>query len=206
LDDTPRVATEAELEKILGKGNIDNAKLYCITKIRDLKTTAECYGLGIWPKGTEPYGTDKGNSKINMAMIRSERQCYDKLYPEEMFDRTVDVMDENYIDTPQDSVIQGEVNTISDDEPPEMLAEIMEEQEQEKQKGYVDLQGLEDTLVSLKDKKIKSWSNTNTLTYLIETYHLQDKSPKTPSEAAELLTSEQACEFALKLQGILESA
>lgn len=215
LDDTPRVATDAELEKILGKENIDRSKLYCITKIRDLKTQAECYGIGSWPKGTEPYGTDKGNTKNNMAMIRSERQCYDKLYPEEMFDRSVDVIDESFIEVPSKSIIEEKpapAEPSSDEAVPPMFADIYPEKEEsadinfDEPKGFVDLDWLVKTLAILKEKKVRSWNNIRTLEYLVKTYHLENKNPRTPSEAARYLTETQAGEFVKYLNSILESA
>ncbi|GAJ14038.1 unnamed protein product, partial [marine sediment metagenome] len=92
LDLTPRIMTEEEQQKILG--TIDESKVWAITKIKDMATGAEAPGYGSWPKDESPYGADKGNTKLNMACIRSERQALDRQYPGEM--PGVEVIDERY--------------------------------------------------------------------------------------------------------------
>lgn len=92
LDDTPRVMTEEEQKRIFG--DVDNFKLWAITKLKDSKGN-EAPGYGCWPKGEDPYGTDKGNTKANMAMIRSERNALDRLFAGEM-PQGVEVIDEEY--------------------------------------------------------------------------------------------------------------
>lgn len=82
IDDTPRVMTPKEQEAIFGEVYTD--KVMVITKVRDPATGAEAPGYGAWPKSSEPYGTEKGNSKFNMAAIRSESQALDRLRPGEM--------------------------------------------------------------------------------------------------------------------------
>lgn len=82
VGDTPRVMTEAEQKAIFGEVYED--KIMVITKVKDPATGAEAPGYGAWPKNSEPYGTDKGNSKFNMAAIRSESQALDRLRPGEM--------------------------------------------------------------------------------------------------------------------------
>lgn len=82
VDNTPRVMTEAEQKGIFGE--VYGDKVMVITKVKDPATGAEAPGYGAWPKNTEPYGTEKGNSKFNMAAIRSESQALDRLRPGEM--------------------------------------------------------------------------------------------------------------------------
>jgi len=105
IDDTPRIMTEAE--EIRRYGEADKTKLRGITKLKDMQTGAEASGYGEWPRNSEPYGTDKGNSKANMVFIRSERQALDKLYPADMPSSEIPVVDENYIN--------GKYRVLSDD-------------------------------------------------------------------------------------------
>jgi len=92
LDDTPRIMTDEEQKRIFGE--VDNSRIWAITKLRDSKGN-EAAGYGSWPKGEEPYGTEKGNTKANMAFIRSERNALDRLFPGEM-PQGVEVIDEEY--------------------------------------------------------------------------------------------------------------
>lgn len=95
LDMSPRIMTDKEQIKTWGK--VDNANVCFITYLKDAQSGASAYGFGKWPKNEEPYGTDKGNSKENMAGIRSESQALDRLRPGEM-PTGVAVMDEQYLD------------------------------------------------------------------------------------------------------------
>ena len=95
LDMTPRRMTEEEQTKI--NGEVDDTKIWAITKLKDMETRAEAIGVGSWPIDEVPYGTEKGNTKLNMACIRSEREGIDRLYPAEM-PQGVEVMEEKYID------------------------------------------------------------------------------------------------------------
>jgi len=94
VDNTPRLMTQEEQKTILGEVEAD--KLWVITKLKDPQTGAEAVGYGFWPKGDKPYGTEKGNTKFNMAAIRSESQALDRLRPGEM-PMGVEVIDEQYI-------------------------------------------------------------------------------------------------------------
>lgn len=94
LDMTPRRMTDAEQEKVLGE--VDVSRIWAITKIKDMATGAEVMGVGSWPRDEVPYGAEKGNTKLNMACVRSERQALDRQYPAEM-PQGVEVIDEKYI-------------------------------------------------------------------------------------------------------------
>lgn len=94
LDLTPRRMTEQEQEKVLGE--VDDSRIWAITMIKDMDTSAEVMGVGSWPKDEVPYGVEKGNTKLNMACIRSERQALDRQYPGEM-PQGVEVIDEEYL-------------------------------------------------------------------------------------------------------------
>lgn len=104
LDLTPRRMNDQEQEKILGE--VDDSKIWAITKLKDMKTGAEVMGIGSWPKDETPYGADKGNTKLNMACVRSERQALDRQYPGEM-PQGVEVIDEQYTE-----IIEGEGKTL----------------------------------------------------------------------------------------------
>jgi len=93
LDETPRVMTEEEQKLIFGE--VDPTNLCAITKLRDLKGN-EAQGYGSWPKDEEPYGVEKGNTKANMAFIRSESNALDRLFPGEM-PPVVEAAPEEYI-------------------------------------------------------------------------------------------------------------
>jgi len=117
LDLTPRVATKEETEKILGE-NADPNRIYFITKIKDLDTNAEVYGIGTWLKKDTAYGADKGNTPSNMASVRSERQAINRLYPSEMPAGDIEVMDERFIDA--DYTVTEEPPEDEQEKPPEL--------------------------------------------------------------------------------------
>jgi len=93
LDNTPRVMNEEEQKLIFGE--VDPTNLCAITKLRDSKGN-EAQGYGSWPKDEEPYGVEKGNTKANMAFIRSESNALDRLFPGEM-PPVVEAAPEEYI-------------------------------------------------------------------------------------------------------------
>lgn len=95
LDMSPRLMTPDEQIKVWGE--VDKAHLCYLTHLRDMKTGAEVYGYGKWPRDTQPKGTSKGNSQANMASIRSESQAIDRLRPAEM-PSGFTVTDEDYVD------------------------------------------------------------------------------------------------------------
>jgi hypothetical protein len=90
--DGPRVMTEAEQTTIFGQPDPD--KIWAITRIRDAKNN-EYPGYGFWPRSSGVYGEDKGNSPLNMAFIRSERNALDKMAPGEL--PNAEVSDESFI-------------------------------------------------------------------------------------------------------------
>ncbi len=123
LEDTPRVMTKEEQERIFGIHEPE--KLWVITKLRD-GLGNEASGYGWYAKNASPYGSDKGNTAFNMASYRSERQAIDRLCPDTL-PPDIDVMDEAFIETPSGLVdtetgelVEGQVveQTIGDGEPP----------------------------------------------------------------------------------------
>lgn len=115
VDNTPRVMSEEEQRRIFGEVSRD--KLMVITKVKDPATGAESPGYGSWPKDSEPYGTEKGNSKFNMAAIRSESQALDRLRPGEM-PVGVEVVPEELAE----GVVEGEY-TVKEEPPPEPVSQ-----------------------------------------------------------------------------------
>ena len=95
-DDTPRLMTQEEQKKIFGE--IDTQNIVAITKLRT-KDGLEAPGYGRWPKDKQPKGTEKGNTKANMAFIRSERNAFGRLSPDAL-PPGVDIVDEAYTELP----------------------------------------------------------------------------------------------------------
>ncbi len=91
--DTPRLMSDDEQVKAFGE--IDANLMRAVTILKDAKTGASARGYGSWKRDVDPKGIDKGNSKANMAMIRSERQALDRLYPADL-PCNVEVIDEQY--------------------------------------------------------------------------------------------------------------
>ncbi len=97
IDDTPRAMTNAEQIKIFGE--VVSDKICAITKLQYGNVIAN--GYGTWPRNKQPYGVEKGNSAINMAMIRSERQALHRLPNKAQLPPSdIEVMDGAYLDTP----------------------------------------------------------------------------------------------------------
>ncbi len=79
LDDTPRAATEEEIIKQYGKDSEEaRDNIISVTKLEGVGGN-KAIGFGLYPKSESPYGMDKGNTRRNMANIRSERQGMDRL-------------------------------------------------------------------------------------------------------------------------------
>lgn len=91
--DGPRLMGNKEQVRIFGE--VDDSRLWAITIVQD-EAGNRAIGYGNWPRGEEPYGTDKGNTKANMAFIRSERNALDRLRPGEM-PSGLDVVDPSYL-------------------------------------------------------------------------------------------------------------
>ncbi|GAJ09628.1 unnamed protein product, partial [marine sediment metagenome] len=100
LDISPRAASEEEIVKQYGQ-NSEEARnnLISICKLKGEKGN-EAVGFGLWPKDDTPHGTNKGNTKRNMANIRSERQAVDRLPGEAIPLRELEVIDEAYTEVP----------------------------------------------------------------------------------------------------------
>lgn len=147
VDDTPRIMSPEEQKKIFGK--VDEQNIVTITKLRT-KDGLEAQGYGKYPRtGGYLMGEDKGNSRENMAFIRSERNAFGRLFPDaEDRLKGVEVADEAYMETPSGKVdtstgelVEGEYYEAQEEAPqtePETAAAA--EPEMEKQEPGPTLQ------------------------------------------------------------------
>ena len=124
LDDTPRAATHEEIVKQYGQGSEEERdNIISICKLKGEQGN-EATGFGLWPKNKEPYGGDKGNTKRNMANIRSERPTYNRLPgaalpPLEVIDEAyAEVPDIGKVDKKTGEVIEGEYKEVKEAPPP----------------------------------------------------------------------------------------
>ena len=140
LDDTPRAATEAEIVVQFGKDS-DEAKsnIISVTKLQGEGGNL-AIGFGLYSKDENPYGMDKGNTKRNMANIRSERQAMDRLPGKSL--PQVEVIDEAYAEVPDvegkvdratGEIIEGKATVIEEEAEtlPDELTEAEPEQTEE---------------------------------------------------------------------------
>lgn len=121
IDRSPRAATSEEIIKQYGKGSEeerDNLISICILKGQQGN---EAMGFGLWPKDKEPYGMDKGNTKRNMANIRSERQAIDRLPGEKL--PPLEAIDEAYAELPDVGKVDIKTGEIIDSEAIELETE-----------------------------------------------------------------------------------
>ena len=91
--DGPRRMTEGEQKDILGE--VDHQNIWAITVV-GTPDGSRAPGYGSWPRNRQPYGTEKGNTQLNMAMLRSERNALSRLVPGEM-PQDVEVYEEAYL-------------------------------------------------------------------------------------------------------------
>jgi hypothetical protein len=126
LDDTPRFMTVEEQVKIFGKEDREN--ICAITRLKDNKGNTSI-GTGKWPHGTSAYGSDKGNTPLNMAMIRSERQALDRLFPDSL-PESQDVVDERYQELPTETKTERVVDIETGDIIDQVEGEFQEVKEQ----------------------------------------------------------------------------
>lgn len=76
--DGPRPLSAQEMEDM---GEDPKAKIGVIC-VLETPGGGQFPGFGFWPKGTEPYGSDKGNTKFTMAAYRAERQALKRIVPD----------------------------------------------------------------------------------------------------------------------------
>lgn len=97
MDNTPRIMTEDEQMLIFGE--IDKQNIVALTRLKT-RSGEEAPGYGRWPRDKAPYGMDHGNTKANMAFIRSERNAFGRLFPDSI-PPEVEIIDETYADLPK---------------------------------------------------------------------------------------------------------
>ena len=133
-DDTPRMMSEDEQMKIFGKVDKDN--IVAITRLRT-RDGLEANGYGKWPTAKNVLGSDKGNTKENMAFIRSERNAFSRLFPDANTPKaSIEVVDERYMPTPS-GIVDTETGELQEPQEPQEpidaeFEEITPEQEEPK--------------------------------------------------------------------------
>ncbi len=134
IDNTPRVMTEQEQKDIFGE--VQEGKIQAITKLRT-KGGLKAQGYGHYMLKDSPYGMDKGNTKANMAFIRSERQAFSRLFPDAI-PQELEVVDEAYVEgvgkvnEKTGEIIEGEAKEIITVQPEQSEAIPQPEPEPEK--------------------------------------------------------------------------
>jgi len=183
IDDTPRLMTDDEQKRIFGE--VDSKNIVAITKLRT-KDGLEAPGYGRWPKDKAPYGTDKGNTKANMAFIRSERNAFGRLSPDAL-PPGVEIVDEAYAQVPDigkvgavtGEIVAGEVIEINepspqvDSEPTEVIkSEAIEPTEGKAlfPDSIIDMEWLNESLVTLRKKDEKTWGEESLLSFMRLSY------------------------------------
>jgi len=207
LDLTPRRMTEEEQKKI--NGEVDDTKIWALTHLKDVETGAEAFGAGFWPLGEEVHGENKGNTPLNMAKIRSERQALNRLYPAEM-PIGVEMMDEKYIDADFSLIdegggkigatrreVRGKKATVSP--PPNVESQKIgvPAAELEGEGFRIDLSWLGESLNALK------WTNDTAKTFLASQYKVSPQG--TLEDVIKRLTREQAEDFVKEINKKLEN-
>lgn len=131
--DGPRLMTEEEQNTI--RGEVDRENYWAITVVGDNKGN-RAPGYGSYPrKGGKLQGEQAGNTRQNMAFIRSERAALDRLRPGEM-PQGFDVVPEEYtpLEQAQNGATEAQGGMIEDKPPPS----AMPVQSQEKWQGEPD--------------------------------------------------------------------
>lgn len=174
LDMTPRVMTEDEQKTIFGE--VDDKNIVAITKLQT-REGEKAQGYGRWPKNDEPYGTNKGNTKANMAFIRSERNAFGRLFTDAL-PLNVEVIDEAYADVPDIGKVARETGEIIEGEAVEIPEKPAEKPEPAKPKPKVVTKpspatsfnfATKDEIAELKKQmEIYGWTRENVGKYVAE--------------------------------------
>ena len=220
LDDTPRAATEEEIVKQYGKDSEEaRDNIISVTKLEGVNRN-HAIGFGLYPKKESPYGMDKGNTRRNMANIRSERQAMDRL-PGKPLPR-YEVVDTTYADVPdvgkvnkttgevveEAEAIEGEFKEVTETPPeaePETAPEAEVKGEEEPlptPKGLIDQEWLKETLAVLKGKGQTAYSEESLLGYMRSCY--KGVKGKSVSEIASNLDKGAAAHFTKVLQDAVD--
>ena len=119
LDMTPRKASVEEINKILGD-TADSGSVYGFVHIKDIDSGAEAFGLRGCSLKENIKGREKGNTHLNQACVRAERQALDRQYPGEM-PPNIEVIDERFIDAEYKVVDRGTGEITEHAEEPEVI-------------------------------------------------------------------------------------
>jgi hypothetical protein len=150
-DNTPRLMTEDEQKRIYGE--VNKSFIVAITILVDEKGN-RYPGYGRYPVDKEPKGVDKGNSKANMAMIRSEAQALEKMAPGQLPD-DVGVVDAEFEELPTPSreiSVDADTGEIKEKKPQLASKEVQEQAEKDIQELYAS--GKEPTTI----KELCEWA------------------------------------------------
>ncbi len=198
-------------------GEVFADRIWAITKLRDAKGN-EAAGYGCWQKADGVYGTEKGNTRQNMAFIRSERQALDRLFAGKM--PSIEVVDERYIASNgrEINIATGEITDGKEpvvsatseqvltgqeakqeakagdtpeqaSEAPAWSADDVKPDTEPQKASLIDLAWLKESLATLQAKGLKNWSNANLQTRLDRITGWESHSV---SEAVSKLNQEQA--------------
>lgn len=188
LGDTPRIMTEEEQKRIFGE--VDDTKVLAITKLKDTKGN-EAPGYGSWPKDEQPYGAEKGNTRANMAFIRSERNALDRLFAGGM-PQGVEVIDEEY--APSISLSEGGDKSGEAEKTTKIEAPAADT---EPETFTIDPEWLKQSLKDI------HWDEETARTWVIFHFKLKD-AKGTLWDILPTLTREQAEEFVQEINSRLE--
>jgi len=206
LDDTPRVMTKEEQTRIFGF--VDEGKISAITMLRDSRgNTAP--GYGSWPLAKVPHGAEEGNSGLNMAFIRSERNAMDRLFAGEM-PQGVEVIDQDYAPSGSDPGEEiGETAEPAQELPTEegggtgeAISSTRERESKNREEaaageGFtIDPTWLKESFKSL------NWSNETAKSFIASQYKVDGKGAL--AEVLSRLTREQAEEFTEEIKSRLD--
>ncbi len=215
-DDSPRRMTKEEGLKILGTDYKPDENIYAITRLIDMDSKAEATGVGAYGnREKDPKGMEKGNTRLNMACIRSERKAIDRQYPAEM-PTGYEVYDERYAGAPtgkadptsgkevedappgvEKDVVQGEFRPVDEEEPepgPFPGEESAPEPEESNVTG-VDMSQLKENLLKVK------WPEITAVTWLTSKFAVKGGSLE---DVLEQLTKEQKQIFVKEIQDRVE--
>lgn len=202
LEGTPRVMTEKEQIKTFGAA--DPSRIWAITKLRDSKGN-EAPGYGFWLRDEKPYGAEKGNTALNMAFIRSERNALDRLFAGKL-PQEVEIIEEKYLELPSKPEVGGGKAVASAEEGVAKTQAAVSPPTKEKAEKIaaappaspINLDWLNESLGS---KGLK-WSEVATKTFLTSHYKVDGKG--TLAEVLQRLTREQAEDFVKEINSRLE--
>ncbi len=216
LDDSPRAATEEEIIKQYGKDSEEaKGNIISICKLQGEHGNFAT-GFGLYPKTAKVHGTDKGNSRRNMANIHAERQGMDRLPGKPM--PKYEVIDATYAEVPDvrkvvaqtGEIISGEAVELPPEPAPEPTspapALVAEESKStptpSATEGFVEW--LKESMKTLQGKGVEGYSEESLLGYMKITY--KGIEGNTAAEIASKLDKSKAKHFAGVIQEALDKA